>query len=145
MRFRFLMWIFSCSQTNNETSNFEIMSITYQYLDGVLCLEGKGNYELTDFDQVLDEGIKSAYRGEKIKLLIDDQQSQFLPSTEEARELVKIIHRQAGFLTGHVAHVVADDAQFGMGRMISVFAEEKDFNQNVFRDRSEAWHWLLTQ
>ena len=63
MRFRFLMWIFSCSQTNNETSNFEIMSITYQYLDGVLCLEGKGNYELTDFDQVLDEGIKSAYRG----------------------------------------------------------------------------------
>lgn len=61
---------------------------------------------------------------------------------EKMQRLLTWVRGEGGKLSSRCAFVVANDLQFGVSRMFSVFSEERGLDVNVFYDVDEAKAWL---
>lgn len=76
-------------------------------------------------------------------ILIDGIDSEYLPSSGEARSYPDLIESE---LPGsRLAFVPRDDAAFGVGRMIATLAECQGVSFAVFRRRDDAMRWLTQE
>ena len=61
---------------------------------------------------------------------------------EKMQRLLSWVGGEGGKLSSRCALVVANDLQFGVSRMFSVFSEERGLDVNVFYDVDDAKAWL---
>ena len=101
-------------------------------------------YTMEQFERVMADIFADPISRPQLRLLID-RRSCSTPMPDFARRLVDFAERHRDRFAGaKVAAVVADDAMFGMGRMVENMLEAKGLppEMRTFRDWSVAEQWL---
>ena len=75
------------------------------------------------------------------QVLVDDLESNYNPSIDDAQKLVAIFASFTDRIS-QFAVVVGKEVHFGLGRMVEVFCESHGVNLRIFRTRDEAQSWL---
>ena len=75
------------------------------------------------------------------QVLVDDLESSYAPSVQEAQKLVEIFTSFSDRIS-HFAIVVRKEVHFGLGRMIEVYCESQGVSLRIFRELEEAREWL---
>jgi len=87
--------------------------------------------------------IRSGHEpGRPLRILIVDPGSDFNPSAVDVRRLVGLWSGLFEGVPTRLALVVARDLHYGLGRMISAFAEDVHLPFGVFREEQPARVWL---
>jgi hypothetical protein len=98
-----------------------------------------------EVDRAYAEAFASPEFVPGLDTLIDIRAASTNPTPSELRERARRSAEMTRSLSGHVALVFAtNDVQYGMGRMYTVFAQERGLNAEVFTDLAEAQTWLAS-
>jgi hypothetical protein len=118
------------------------MGLTYSIEKEFAMVIAEGSFSVGDILAAFSK-IQSEFDGSApLQILIVDHGSEFEPSREEVQELARgwgAIFRDAPV---RIALLVDKDIHYGLGRMISVYAEQHDLPFDVFRHSLDALQWL---
>ncbi len=119
------------------------MGVSVSFRDGIVVLSCRGSFEFHEARVSLIDALERApANAGPHKLLIDDPDSSFRPTADEAPVLAQALQDMLPLISPNVALFVDLDVKFGIGRMIGVYCEELGVNFKVFRDIEKAAHWL---
>ena len=117
------------------------MPLSYRLSSDLILFESNDEYQWADMLKAVDVALSSVGHGRKVKLLFDERNATYLPSTEELRQIVEYIKRWR-HLIKRIALVVGKPAQYGMGRIAEVYLESVEGAFMVFYDMEQASQWL---
>jgi hypothetical protein len=118
------------------------MGLTYSIEKEFAMVIAEGSFSVGDIHAAFSK-IQAEFDGSApLQILVVDHGSEFEPSREEAQELASgwgAIFRDTPV---RIALLVDKDIHYGLGRMVSVFAEQHDLLFDVFRHSLDALQWL---
>jgi hypothetical protein len=118
------------------------MGLTYSIEKELTTVIAEGSFSVGHVHAAFSK-IRSEFDGSTpLQILIVDHGSEFEPSREEVQELARgwgAIFRDAPV---RIALLVDKDIHYGLGRMVSVYAEQHDLPFDVFRHSLDALQWL---
>lgn len=119
------------------------MAISYILEDQILIIRTEGEFQPEDLQKTFsmvfsDPGFKAG-----IKILVHDLDSVFVPTTQQLEAGAKNIENIMKRFSAKMAIVVSSDVNYGMGRMMEIFCEQRNIDVKVFRDFDIAKNWLL--
>lgn len=118
------------------------MGLSFSRRDGIVVIVSTGDFSVGDARGIFAEIAAAAPAGEPLRILIDDDGTDFNPDSEDVRRMVADWARNLGDFHVRVALLVKRDLHYGIGRMAVTFAEDIGFPLAVFRNRTEALAWL---
>ncbi len=118
------------------------MGLTYSIEKEFAMVIAEGSFSVGEIHAAFSR-IQSEFDGSApLQILIVDNGSEFEPSREEAQELASGWGAIFRDIPVRIALLVDKDIHYGLGRMISVYAEQHDLLFNVFRHSLDALQWL---
>ena len=114
---------------------------TYEIQDARTSITFQGDVDNPEIQQAYEEVTSHPSFRVGSQVLVDDLESNFNPSSEEAQELVAIFSSFSNRIA-QFAVVVHKEVHFGLGRMIEVYCESQGVDLRIFRDVGEAKTWL---
>jgi hypothetical protein len=118
------------------------MGLTYSIEKDLTTVIGEGSFSVSQIHTAFSK-IRSEFDGSTpLKILVVDYGSEFEPSLEEVRELVRGWGAIFRDVPVQIALLVDKDIHYGLGRMASVYAEQHDLPFDVFRHSLDALQWL---
>lgn len=124
------------------------MSVTMQIdqAAGVIISVVEGDVSAEDVLSAMDEVQAHADFRPSMNVLWDLTDADFIGGkTDQLRSVVDgIANRRDKRGTGYrVAIVAPSDVAFGVSRQYEAFADRLPFSLRVFREKDEAWQWLV--
>jgi hypothetical protein len=118
------------------------MGLTHSIEKEFAMVIAEGSFSVGDILAAFSK-IQSEFDGSApLQILIVDHGSEFEPSREEAAELASGWGAIFRDIPVRIALLVGKDIHYGLGRMVSVYAEQHDLLFNVFRHSLDALQWL---
>jgi hypothetical protein len=118
------------------------MGLTYSIEKEFAMVIAEGSFSVGDILAAFSK-IESEFDGSApLQILIVDHGSEFEPSREQAQELAGGWGAIFRDIPVRIALLVGKDIHYGLGRMVSVYAEQHDLLFNVFRHSLDALRWL---
>jgi len=105
-----------------------------------------GQVSMAEVSEHFRELEQAAKRPRQLHVLLDLSKSTSLPDSNQIKAVsyaIGAIRKSVQF--GFCAIVAANDAMFGMSRMLEVFAAPYFLGVHVFRGAGEAEAWLLEE
>ena len=118
------------------------MGLTYSVEKEFATVIAEGSFSVSHVHAAFSEIRSESDGSTPLQILIVDHGSEFEPSREEVQELARgwgAIFRDAPV---RIALLVDKDIHYGLGRMVSVYAEQHDLPFDVFRHSLDALQWL---
>ena len=118
------------------------MGLTYSIEKELTTVIAEGSFSVVHVHAAFSK-IRSEFDGSTpIQILIVDRGSEFEPSLEEVQDLARGWGAIFRNVPVRIALLVEKDIHYGLGRMVSVYAEQHDLPFNVFRHSLDALQWL---
>ncbi len=108
----------------------------------LLTVVAEGRYTIGEIKAAIEAATIDAPVGRDCCLLMDIRRSEALPSADDLRDFAQFLGDLPTDVVSRSAWLVSADVQFGLARMLSVYAEEKGITIQVFRDLDRARAWL---
>ena len=112
--------------------------------DGILVLRAEGDFDLDEVRASLAECAALATAEPVGGLLIDDT-STFRATAQDVQSLVALLEDVLTDATLRAAVVVPSDVQFGIGRMVATYCDERSVPFRAFRTEEQARIWLSSE
>ena len=126
----------------------ERMDFTVNYDERIFEIKTKGRAELDVFMEFADAVVSDPNWQPGSLLLVDHSELDANQlTTDELKRIAKYtLKEKERWRKAKIAVVVSDDLNFGLARMWQAFADspELEISGNIFRDRADAIHWLLS-
>lgn len=119
------------------------MSYRIDREDGILVLRARGDFDLDEVRASLAECATLAAAEPVGGLLIEDT-STFRVAAQDVQSLVALLEDVLTDATLRAAVVVPSDVQFGIGRMVATYCDERSVPFRAFRTEDEARTWLAS-
>jgi len=114
---------------------------TYEIEDARTVITFRGDVDNPEIQEAYEEVTSDPSFQVGSQVLVDDLESNFNPSMDEAQKLVAIFSSFSDRIS-QFAIVVHKEVHFGLGRMIEVYCESQNVNLHIFREMEEAKTWL---
>ncbi len=108
----------------------------------LLSIVAEGPYTLAEVKAVIGAATADAPPDRDCCLLMDIRRSEASPSTGDLQDFAKFLGNLPTHVAARSAWLVSEDLQFGLARMLSVYAEERGITIQVFRESDAARAWL---
>jgi hypothetical protein len=118
------------------------MGLTYSIEKEFAMVIADGSFSVGDILAAFSKIQSEFAPPPPLQILIVDHASEFEPSREEALELASGWGAIFRDIPVRIALLVGKDIHYGLGRMVSVYAEQHDLLFNVFRHSLDALQWL---
>ena len=118
------------------------MPIDYEIEDGLLRTRCVGDVTWDEVMAHFDELVADPLRPPELDVLLDMSAMESLPSTDQIKGVASRMQEIGAVRFRACAIVAANDALFGMVRMLEVFAERVFSQTMVFRELPPAERWL---
>jgi hypothetical protein len=118
------------------------MGMTYSVDNDFVTVIADGGFGIAEVHRTFSEIRSGCHNDAPLRILIVDHGSQFEPSREEILELTQEWSSLFRNIPVRIALLVERDIHYGLGRMLSVYAEQHDLPFNVFRHSLDAMRWL---
>ena len=120
------------------------MGLSYSIERELVTVIAEGSFSVADVHASFAR-IRSEFEGSvPIQILIVDHGSEFEPNREEVQELARGWGEIFRGVPVRIALLVEKDIHYGLGRMVSVYAEQHGFPFDVFRHSLDAMQWLAS-
>ncbi len=118
------------------------MGLSYSIERDLITVIADGSFDVGHVHAAFSE-IRAEFDGSTpLQILIVDHGSEFEPSREDVRELVRGWGAIFRGVPVRIALLVEKDIHYGLGRMASVYAEQHGLPFDVFRHSLDALQWL---
>jgi 3'-phosphoadenosine 5'-phosphosulfate sulfotransferase (PAPS reductase)/FAD synthetase len=118
------------------------MGLTYSIEKELTTVIAEGSFSVVHVHAAFSK-IRSEFDGSTpIQILIVDHGSEFEPGLEEVQDLARGWGAIFRNVPVRIALLVDKDIHYGLGRMVSVYAEQHDLPFDVFRHSLDALQWL---
>ena len=118
------------------------MAITYELDDQLLIIKTEGDFQPEDLHTTFKSVFSDSEFKPGIKILVHDLDSVFVPTSNQIEAGAKNIEEIMKKLSAKMAIVVSSDVNYGMGRMMEIFCEQRGINVKVFKELEIAKMWL---
>lgn len=118
------------------------MAIRYELDDQLLIITTEGNFQPEDLHAAFQNVFSDPHFRPGIKILVHDLDSLFVPTSKQLEAGAKNIEEIMKKFSTKMAIVVSSDVNYGMGRMMEIFCEQRDINLKVFKELELAKMWL---
>lgn len=119
------------------------MSISYELDDQILIIKTEGDFQPEDLQETFKKVFSDPKFKSGAKILIHDLDSVFVPTSKQieagAKNIEEIMHK----FSAKMAIVVSSDVNYGMGRMMEIFCEQRNIDMKVFKEIEMAKRWLI--
>ena len=119
------------------------MVISYEIEGDFVTLVGSGSVTRSDIEAALSSIVATPEFRIGSRLLMLDQQSDYVPDTGNITETATLLSRRRGQFE-RMAVVVSQAVKYGVGRMLEAYTEAEGLAFRVFLDENEARRWLTT-
>ena len=113
----------------------------YEIEDDRALITFRGELDNAQIRQAYEEVTSDPAYQPGSQVLVDDLESNFNPSMQDAQDLVGIFASFTDRIS-QFAIVVRKDVHFGLGRMVEVYCESQGVNLRIFREVEDAAEWL---
>ena len=118
------------------------MPISYELEDQILIIKTEGDFQPEDLQNTFNKVFSDPKFQPGIKILLHDLDSVFVPTTKQIQAGAKNIEEIMKKFAAKMAIVVSSDVNYGMGRMMEIFCEEREIDLKVFKEIDMAKMWL---
>ena len=118
------------------------MPCSYCFEEDILKYSATGEYPSQELYEMIEESFHDSRFANGIKILIDVTKSIKSITSENARTFANYLKSKNEFLGSKIAITVSKTANYGLGRMVSAFAEDIDLQVSVFYNPDAAKKWL---
>ncbi len=118
------------------------MAISYELDDQLLIINTEGDFQPEDLQATFEKVFSDPDFKPGIKILVHDLDSVFVPTSKQIEAGAKNIEEIMKKFSSKMAIVVSSDVNYGMGRMMEIFCEQRDINVKVFKELERAKIWL---
>ncbi len=118
------------------------MAISYELNDQLLIIKTEGDFQPEDLQATFEKVFSNADFKPGIKILVHDLDSVFVPTSKQLESGAKNIEEIMKKFSSKMAIVVSSDVNYGMGRMMEIFCEQRDIVVKVFKELDRAKMWL---
>ncbi len=118
------------------------MGLTYSIERELVTVIAEGSFSVGDVHAAFAEIRSEFERSLPLQILIVDQGSEFEPNREQVQELARGWGEIFRDVPVRIALLVERDIHYGLGRMVSVYAEQHHLPFDVFRHSLDAMQWL---
>jgi hypothetical protein len=118
------------------------MPISYELEDQLLIIKTEGDIQPEDLQETFQKVFVDPAFEPGTKILVYDLDSVFVPTTKQIEAGAKNIESVMKKFASKMAIVVSSDVNYGMGRMMEIFCEQRGIDVKVFRDFDIAKNWL---
>ena len=118
------------------------MAIKYELDDQLLVIKTEGNLQPEDLQETFRNIVKDQAFKPGIKILVHDLDSLFIPTSKQIETAAKSMEKFMKQFSAKMAIVVSSDVNYGMGRMMEIFSEQRGFDLKVFKEFEAAKVWL---
>ena len=101
------------------------MAIKYELDDQLLIITTEGNFQPEDLQATFKNVFSDPHFKPAIKILIHDLDSVFIPTSKQIEAGAKNIEEIMKKFSTKMAIVVSSDVNYGMGRMMEIFCEQR--------------------
>ena len=118
------------------------MAISYELDDQLLIIKTEGDFQPEDLQATFEKVFSDPDFKPGTKILVHDLDSVFVPTSQQIKAGAKNIEEIMKKFSTKMAIVVSSDVNYGMGRMMEIFCEQRDINVKVFKELERAKIWL---
>jgi len=118
------------------------MAISYELDDQFLIIKTEGNFHPKDLQSTFGKVFADPDFKTGLKILVHDMDSVFVPTSKQIEAGAKNIEEIMKKFSAKMAIVVSSDVNYGMGRMMEIFCEQRDIDVKVFKELEIAKKWL---
>jgi len=118
------------------------MAISYKLEDQLLIITTEGDFQPQDLQATFKQVFSDPDFKPGIKILVHDLDSVFVPTPQQIETGAKNIEEIIKKFSTKMAIVVSSDVNYGMGRMMEIFCEQRDMDVRVFKELENAKIWL---
>jgi len=118
------------------------MAISYELDDQLLIITTEGDFQPKDLQTTFQQVFVDPEFKPGIKILVHDLDSVFVPTSKQIETGAKNIEDIMKKFSAKMAIVVSSDVNYGMGRMMEIFCEQRGIDVKVFKEISTAKMWL---
>ena len=119
------------------------MAISYELEDQLLIIKTEGEFQPRDLDETFKKILADPDFKPGINILIHDLDSVFIPTSKQIETGAKNIENLMKKFSSKMAIVVSSDVNYGMGRMMEIFSEQRGLDVKVFKEFKTAKLWLI--
>ena len=129
-------------QTSDDPRKDAAEDIARDVHEGVLVVivPKRGGKVLSDVIDIMDDWVTDTDFEPPLHALVDVRKAEFAPSAHEVRVGARRLERFGD--SARIALVVADDFQFGLGRMLGILSESSGVDLRPFVELEEAARWV---
>jgi hypothetical protein len=118
------------------------MAISYKIEDQFILIQTEGNFKPSDLNDTFTKIFSGSDVKPGVKILLHDMDSVYTPTSQDIESGVRNIEYFMKNICSKMAIVVSSDVNYGMGRMMETFCEQRDMSVRVFKDMDQAKQWL---
>jgi hypothetical protein len=118
------------------------MVISYELDDQLLIIKTEGNFQPQDLQATFEKVFSDPDFKPGINILVHDLDSIFVPTSKQIETGAKNIEEMMKKFSAKMAIVVSSDVNYGMGRMMEIYCEQRDIDVKVFKELGIAKKWL---
>lgn len=118
------------------------MAISYELEDQILIIKTEGDFHPEDLQSTFQKVFADPDFRTGIKILVHDLDSVFVPTSKQIEAGAKNIEEIMKKFSAKMAIVVSSDVNYGMGRMMEIFCEQRGIDMKVFKELEVAKMWL---
>ena len=118
------------------------MAISYEIDDNLLIIETEGDFQFEDLQETFSRVFSDPQFKAGINILVHDLDSKFVPTSKQIEAGAKHIEEFMNKFAAKMAIVVSSDVNYGMGRMMEIFCEQRHIDLKVFKEIEIAKKWL---
>lgn len=109
---------------------------------GIAIAKGSGPFDLEDARAGLEAVVTHPRFAEGVRLLWDVRERTTAPDPQGAKAWLDTLTTYREHLDHRIAVLTRAGAQYGIGRMVEIHAELRNFELRVFVDPASAEDWL---
>ena len=118
------------------------MAISYELDDQLLIIKTEGEFQPKDLEETFNKIFVDPAFKPGINILVYDLDSVFIPTSKQIETGAKSIENLMKKFSAKMAIVVSSDVNYGMGRMMEIFSEQRGVDVKVFKEFEPAKLWL---
>lgn len=118
------------------------MGVSYTILGDELLVAAVGAYGLEDLKRLLADVVADPRRTDRTRIIVDAREAGVNPPANELRQTADLLNNVKEILQPRCAVVVSGTLHYGLGRMLSLYAELHEIDLGVFRTLDEAREWI---
>ena len=118
------------------------MAISYELDEQLLIIKTEGDFQPKDLQETFKKVFSNPEFKSGINILVHDLDSVFIPTSKQIESGAKTVEEIMKKFSAKMAIVVSSDVNYGMGRMMEIFCEQRGVDVKVFKELEAAKMWL---